>query len=399
MSHLRSRRDYGQEKWVTKDQMAEICPTCAEKMDEKGLNRVRESVLKKAMMEAGMSSQRVANLLRTARQPDVPVRSQASHTAARAALTDVGKKTVRKLTMFLNKLGGWESDQRNTQDALRSGQFRWTKYFEKEPEYEDFMDGWNNWMNERRRIQVMKKWGADNPQDIFKNMKKDFDARKGLTMVEAKKAAELAIKMGMPRNYVRFGFSNWTRGSGVVFAIELNNSLVRFSSHMAAWDKLPKGWTQDSVKKMWEGLTGRAPKHKVTACIKKMEGKVDDPGAFCASLARKVGRDASIKTASYKSASNHMAYRHYRNMRGDPRWMKSRYPGIAVDGTAFERGDEILYWPRMPRGKNVMVGEQAKAAWEQFQSEASDEEFMNPGGRYGTDSIVSELIDVAKSLV
>lgn len=45
---------------------------------------------------------------------------------------------------------------------------------------------------------------------------------------------------------------------------------------------LPKGWTQESLKKMWASLTGGA-KHKVTACIKKMDGKVDDPGAFCAS--------------------------------------------------------------------------------------------------------------------
>jgi len=50
------------------------------------------------------------------------------------------------------------------------------------------------------------------------------------------------------------------------------------------WSKLPKGWTQESLKKFWSDLTGDR-KHKVSACIKKMEGKVDDPGAFCASLA------------------------------------------------------------------------------------------------------------------
>lgn len=52
----------------------------------------------------------------------------------------------------------------------------------------------------------------------------------------------------------------------------------------AKWNTLPKGWTQDSVKKFWGSLTGDA-KHKVTKCIKQMEGKVDDTGAFCASLA------------------------------------------------------------------------------------------------------------------
>jgi len=53
------------------------------------------------------------------------------------------------------------------------------------------------------------------------------------------------------------------------------------------WKSLPKGWTQDSLKSMWETITGDV-KHKVTKCIKKMEGKVDDPGAFCASLADKM---------------------------------------------------------------------------------------------------------------
>ena len=47
----------------------------------------------------------------------------------------------------------------------------------------------------------------------------------------------------------------------------------------------PKGWTTESRKKFWDMLTGRAPKHKVTQCIKKMKGKVGDPGAFCAALA------------------------------------------------------------------------------------------------------------------
>ena len=51
------------------------------------------------------------------------------------------------------------------------------------------------------------------------------------------------------------------------------------------WDKLPKGWTQDSVKKFWGTLTGEK-KHKVTACHKKMKDKMGEEGAwkFCASL-------------------------------------------------------------------------------------------------------------------
>lgn len=52
-----------------------------------------------------------------------------------------------------------------------------------------------------------------------------------------------------------------------------------------AWKALPEGWTEESVKKFWDSLTSRAPKHPVTRCIKQMTGKVDDPGAFCGSLA------------------------------------------------------------------------------------------------------------------
>jgi len=55
----------------------------------------------------------------------------------------------------------------------------------------------------------------------------------------------------------------------------------------ARWEDMPKGWTEESRKKFWEGLTGDV-KHKVTKCIKEMQGKVSDPGAFCASLADRV---------------------------------------------------------------------------------------------------------------
>ena len=54
------------------------------------------------------------------------------------------------------------------------------------------------------------------------------------------------------------------------------------------WKKLPNGWTQDSVDKFWSSLTGEN-KHKVTECIKKMDGKVTDPGAS----------DGAVSSASF----------------------------------------------------------------------------------------------------
>jgi len=74
--------------------------------------------------------------------------------------------------------------------------------------------------------------------------------------------------------------------ASVIFSSE---SLMSSTLKTAAWEGLPKGWTEESLKKFWGSLTGDV-KHKVTKCIKKMEtvSGVDDPGAFCASLRDKL---------------------------------------------------------------------------------------------------------------
>jgi len=65
----------------------------------------------------------------------------------------------------------------------------------------------------------------------------------------------------------------------------------------AGWEKLPKGWTEESLKKFWNSLTGNV-KHKTKKCIRKFEGIVDDPGAFCASL-----RDRVEGTTKWRGSS------------------------------------------------------------------------------------------------
>lgn len=60
------------------------------------------------------------------------------------------------------------------------------------------------------------------------------------------------------------------------------------------WESLPRGWTMESVKKFWKSLTGDR-KHKITQCIGKMKGKMDNPGAFCGSLAKKVEYSPKLK--------------------------------------------------------------------------------------------------------
>ena len=73
------------------------------------------------------------------------------------------------------------------------------------------------------------------------------------------------------------------------------------------WKKMPKGWTDESRKKFWDSLTSRAPKHKVTQCIKQMKGKVDDPGAFCASLADSVNPGWRQEAQKDKKAAERVA--------------------------------------------------------------------------------------------
>jgi hypothetical protein len=89
--------------------------------------------------------------------------------------------------------------------------------------------------------------------------------------------------------------------------------------YAARWETMPKGWTDESRKKFWNTMTGDV-KHKVTKCIKEMEGKVDDPGAFCASLADRVDPGWRSRQAG--------------RGRDDARPPKGT---LYMDGTAFKR--------------------------------------------------------------
>lgn len=55
---------------------------------------------------------------------------------------------------------------------------------------------------------------------------------------------------------------------------------------MAGWDSID----QEQAKRYWSKITASAP-HKITACIKAVEGQVDNPGEFCGLLATKAGYD------------------------------------------------------------------------------------------------------------
>lgn len=54
----------------------------------------------------------------------------------------------------------------------------------------------------------------------------------------------------------------------------------------AKWEEMPKGWTADSRSKFSKSIGGEADHREgpVDTCMTKIDGHVDDPGAFCASL-------------------------------------------------------------------------------------------------------------------
>lgn len=84
--------------------------------------------------------------------------------------------------------------------------------------------------------------------------------------------------------------------------------LVADVGRTAAWENLPEGWTEDSVQSFWDNLTGDV-KHKITKCMKRMEGKVTDTGAFCGSLASQVGYRAASAGAVDATAMRRAAIR------------------------------------------------------------------------------------------
>lgn len=68
---------------------------------------------------------------------------------------------------------------------------------------------------------------------------------------------------------------------------EPKEASIKLNPKTGAWENLPKGWTEKSLKSFWNSLGGKG-EHKVTRCIEKMEDKIDNPGAFCASLERRI---------------------------------------------------------------------------------------------------------------
>ncbi len=63
---------------------------------------------------------------------------------------------------------------------------------------------------------------------------------------------------------------------------------MRFYNYLneGSWKNLPNGWTDASVKKFAQSLTGKDATKEgfFDACVAKMTGKLSNPEAFCATV-------------------------------------------------------------------------------------------------------------------
>lgn len=71
------------------------------------------------------------------------------------------------------------------------------------------------------------------------------------------------------------------------------------------WENFPPGWDEQSVKDFAKSLTdetGKSPDEEgwFDACIDKMEGHIDDPKAFCASVLDTIEGDPYWRGQTHK---------------------------------------------------------------------------------------------------
>lgn len=58
----------------------------------------------------------------------------------------------------------------------------------------------------------------------------------------------------------------------------------------------------------------------------------------------------------------------------DPRWITAKWAGVDFRGVPFNRGAEVLYYPRT---KRIYTGAEAEKLWAEFQAAAADEDVYN----------------------
>lgn len=94
----------------------------------------------------------------------------------------------------------------------------------------------------------------------------------GLAAVGGYKAAKWGVKRSDCKDYK--------------YSPYLHKRCMKGLDEAEGWEGMPKGWKQSSIKKFSKSLTGKKATQKgfFDKCVKRMQGKLDNPQAFCASV-------------------------------------------------------------------------------------------------------------------
>lgn len=196
------------------------------------------------------------------------------------------------------------------------------------------------------------------------------------------------------------------------------DELLVADTKTAGWEKLPKGWTEESLKEFWDELTGDR-KHKVKACIKRMQDEpgIDDAGAFCAALAdrmpemkgwRSEPRSSNTTPVSVDELIRNWGAGHPRDAVGPAVvWL---YPVASLDDPPVEwlrKADaEQLYVPAVQRGDVPRLADYLQqefndqlAYWLNNESDAArfgDFQFVEQGDEFGLQYSTPAIEDVVR---
>jgi hypothetical protein len=166
---------------------------------------------------------------------------------------------------------------------------------------------------------------------------------------------------------------------------------------------LPKGWTQSSLKKFSKSLTGKKATEKgfFDKCVKKMQGKLDNPEGFCASI--KDERHGSTywrgKGKTPQQAGKDV--KRIQNVRQEIRGILREEDYIGALGTDSRSAAKEWNGPNLPYGddsnrpnlirKCMMV--EGKAAKINCLRKLQDQAAMNPYYRSRIDRFVDVITD------
>jgi len=262
-------------RWMTAEEVRAVCPTCADRMAAMGLSRIRASAI--------MTS------AETFKCPNCGTKVL-ENTGYCLKCKEKVKKSAETFkcpncgTKVLENTGYCLKCKEKVKKALGSGSF---PIFQSLREVEKILQammwdvlhvqmGHPEWADILRRLDSIESVTGEIEDSCM-------DRMKSLPLAASDMTADY------PQNVTEQDRKKWREQGKERRKHEGIHPRKMASEMTAQWDSLPEGWTQKSLKSFWDSLTGDR-QHKITACMKKIaDTDIDDPGAFCGSLASKMG--------------------------------------------------------------------------------------------------------------